>query len=441
MAPDTDMALTVKQLNNDASFLLTFEPIQVASPGPLTAPEPFRVLLDPCDSVPAKASLASYIQEACASPLRQTPQPDVIVVSNARSDHCNEATLRHFAVPGSKTLILAEPAAAKAMRGWKHFDHSMVRPLRRWEDGRATGRDAVTRIAVAPQVRDGFKGEVTVSLIHQKRDLTGLHSAVAITYRPPPPHASIFRRQAATPPKSPRSSVSDLAPRIPTPRVSLLGPPAVPTPAVLGAALTPPASPGFRSLRTVRSLAAIAPSARNRAVSVVYSPYGTSYSCLEPYVNSHLVAEAAVPLTALLHPFDTVPHPWGISGRLGAGASVGLETARTSGAWAWISTHDETNIGGLSGRLMCRRKQAREDVEEEIRQAMALAAPLWGRGGYARGGGRASAAAAKKTKTELLTLNPADEVTLTSEGVWEETDESSPWSVVDEKLRGWMGPC
>ena len=161
------MALTVKQLNNDASFLLVFEPIEAAPTGLFAPPEPFRVLVDPCDVAPPKASLASYVLEACASPLRQVPQPDVIVISNARSDHCNEATLRHFASSGTKTLILAEPAAARVIRSWKYFDRDKVRTIEAWRDPRAqaSNRRRVLRIPVPAAWPGGRSGEVTVTLM------------------------------------------------------------------------------------------------------------------------------------------------------------------------------------------------------------------------------------------------------------------------------------
>ncbi|KAJ6446094.1 beta-lactamase superfamily domain-containing protein [Purpureocillium lavendulum] len=422
------MALTVKQLNGDASFLLHFEPIEGPSAGPWPAPEPFRILLDPCleDSYDfnPKASFATHVQVASVSSLQQLPQPDLVIVTNARSEHCNETTLRQLAPSGTKTTILAEPAAAKVIRSWKYFDESTVKTLDRWET-RTKDRDTVVRVPVPPQVCGGNEGEVTVSLIHQKRDLTGLHSAVAITYRPPPPHASIFRRQATTPPKSPTSSVSELPPQIPTPRLSLLQTPDSPVSAILGA-FTPPASPDFMKLRTVRSLASIPPQARNRAVSLIYSPYGTSYSCMEPYVTSHLLAEAALPLTAILHPFDTVPHPWGLSGNLGAGVTAGLETARSSGVRVWISARDGKNVGGLAAKLMYRKKYPREEAEEVIRQAIGQSNST-GSIRYARGKrpGRS---------TETLALSQGEEVTMTSEGIWEETECPSPLQYADEKL-------
>ncbi|UNI14739.1 hypothetical protein JDV02_001340 [Purpureocillium takamizusanense] len=423
------MALTVKQLNGDAAFLLSFEPLEGPSAAPWATPEPFRILLDPwledSYSINPKASFASHVQVACVSSLQQLAQPDLVIITNARSEHCNETTLRQLPPTGSKTLILAEPAAAKLIRSWKYFDEDMVRTLERWET-RTKNRDTVVRIPVPPQVCGGNEGEVTVSLIHQKRDLTGLHSAVGITYRPPPPHASIFRRQATTPPKSPTASISDLPPQIPTPRLSLLQTPDSPVSAMLGA-FTPPASPDFMKLRNVRSLASIPPQARNRAVSLIYSPYGTSYNCMEPYVTSHLLAEAALPLTTMLHPFDTVPHPWGLSGNIGAGITAGLETARLSGVRSWISARDGKNVGGLAGKLVYRKKYPREEAEEVIRQALGQSTPR-SSAGYARG---------KKPgrPTETLALSQGEEVTMTSEGVWEETECPSPLQYADEKLK------
>ena len=405
------MALTVKQLNGDASFLLIFEPIETTSPGLSSLSEPFRILLDPWIVGPStilhsKISSTTRAQQACVSTLQDLPEPDLVIVSHGRSDHCNEATLRQLPRSNTKTLVLAEPTAAKLIRSWKHFDNDVVRTLHRWGDPRQPVQDTITRVPVPPQVFGGQEGEVTISFIPQKRDLTGLHSAIGITYRPPPSGPSVFRRPVGTPPSTPTSPISAYPPQLPVPLLlsqgsaddisfSLFGDP------------SPPESPVLPALRAIRSIASLSPHARNRAVSVIFSPHGVSYDSLEPYVTSHLLTEAALPLTALLHCFDTASHPRWLGGNVSPGMQAGQQTAAAMGARAWISTYDgEKLVTGLAKRVTNRKKRNRDAVREVIHRTMA---------------DKMSIRSKKQAKpTEILALSPGEEVTLTSEGVWRE---------------------
>jgi hypothetical protein len=75
-------------------------------------------------------------------------------------------------------------------------------------------------------------------------------------------------------------------------------------------------------------------------MSVIYSPHGVPYDVIYPYASSHLVNEAALPLTALIHSFDIVDNPWYLGGNVSAGSPGGLKIARSLYARSWISAHD-----------------------------------------------------------------------------------------------------
>lgn len=79
---------------------------------------------------------------------------------------------------------------------------------------------------------------------------------------------------------------------------------------------------------------------REKTLSVIYSPHGVSYDIIRPYATSHLVSESALPLTALLHSFDSVENPWWLGGNISAGSPGGLEIAQNLFAKVWISAHD-----------------------------------------------------------------------------------------------------
>ena len=498
------MALTVKHLNGDASFFLSFEPLpENLSPG--IAAEPFRILLDPWITGPSKIfhskiSISTHKDPACITSLRELPEPDLVIISQNKSDHCNEPTLRQLPSSGTKTIILAEPASARAIRSWRYFDKAKVKTIPKWEAGlRATDRQAVVRIQLGPIVQDGEPGEVTVAFIPQRRDISGLHGAIGITYRPPSsspvpsiPRKSLASRSATpifTPPPTPKSYRS----YINLPRLSShlpaqdchVDPAASPTPT--------PLSPGLssvRSLRSVRSASSLplsvssyvtgytaatsltnrsmlpaaaassgvpastttATHTSERALSLIFSPHGISYSNLQSYTTRHLATEAALPLTALLHCFDSVSNPWWLGGNILLGAPAGTETAGRLGARAWISAHDgDKEVRGIATGLLKTRKWQREEVVGGLvrglgdsrlrlsRSSRDLAGDRdrnrdWegsarvvrqgesqrhkDRAGIGVESCRSSIATTGTNETEVISLISGEEVVLTSDGVW-----------------------
>ncbi|TDZ10305.1 hypothetical protein C8034_v001970 [Colletotrichum sidae] len=424
------MALSVKQLNADASFLLTFEPIVPESTPGAPAPRPFRILMDPWITGPSTIfhsvlSTAMHKESPCVCSLQSLPEPDLVIVSQHKSDHCNEATLRQLPASGTRTLILAEPTAAKVIRGWRYFDSHKVHAIPRWEEPSSQGaaaaaaaaaekkekKETVIRVKVPPFTPGGECGEVSVAFIPQRRDFKGLHAAIGITYRPPPTWPKFTH--LITPPVTPveqaqqqqqqqRSSGRD---GTAAERANIAEP-------------TPPDTPSARTLSCLPSGNSARPAPadfRTKAVSVIFSPHGISYRCLEKYARSHLVAESALPLTALLHCFDTVSNPWWFGGNISAGMPAGQETAAALGARAWVSTHDGCkNVKGLATKLLRTKRYGRQEVAER------LSPPAKGssraRGNRFERGKKSEGRMAKST--EVLVLGVGEEVAMTREGVW-----------------------
>jgi len=316
------MSLTVKHLNADASFLLTFQPVLPFAPSSLQRTNAFTILLDPWLSGPSKIwhskfSVATHRAPSCISSLFEIPEPDVVVISQDKADHCHESTLKQLPGYGGKTIIVADASAAKRIRSWRHFDESKVFSLKSWEDPRHRRASNIFRIPLAPITDSGAVGEVTIALLTQKPDMTGLHSAIGITYRPP-----TFDRPFGL--------------------------------------MSPPLSPD--SFKTTFSH-----SLTDRAMSVLYSPHGCNYKSIAPYASSHLVEEAALPLTVLLHCFDRVSNPWYMGGNICAGFPIGKEIAENLCAKTWISAHDEEKeVKGLATLKTVIQKYEREKVESVI---------------------------------------------------------------------------
>ncbi|KAI0141447.1 hypothetical protein BJ166DRAFT_103048 [Pestalotiopsis sp. NC0098] len=414
------MALTIKHLNGDASFLLSFEPINPSSDGTAPPPPPpFTVLLDPWLTGPSnifhrRFSTTTQKVAPCVASLAELPAaPDLVIVSQAKSDHCNEATLRQLPASGTRTLILAEPASARLIRSWKYFDRDKVRTIDAWRDprGRAGGGGGgnVLRVPVPAVSPGGQPGEVTVSWIPQKRDMSGLHGAIGITYRPPSalgPGAALSSHPVVTdlvptPPATP--VVPDRPPRR---RQMMMAAAAASTTNVHLFPPSPPVSP--HSLRSVQSAAALSPSspsrhltppaAGSRPLSLVFSPHGISYADLSPWATSHLVAEAALPLSALLHCMDGIRNPWWLGGDICSGGGAGAETAARLGARVWVSAHDaDKDVRGLGTGLLRTRRWGRKEIVAGILE------------GGGRGGGAGD--------VEILRLGSGEEVLVTGEGL------------------------
>ncbi|KAI0404364.1 hypothetical protein F4802DRAFT_252926 [Xylaria palmicola] len=441
------MALAVKHLNSDSSFLLSFQPVIPESLVDSVEPRTFTILLDPWITGPStilhpRVSITSHKHPACVASLTDLSQPpDVVIVSQNKPDHCNEATLRQLPA-GGRTLILAEPASARAIRSWKYFGKHKIRTIERWQDPRITGKQSVIRIPVPPLQPGGREGEVTVAFIPQRHDLAGLHGAIGITYKSPPTDGltkQVPLTQVHTPPSTPESYVqryNDVEPRPPV--VTPIGdtfllPPTPPMSPVL------PISPSLRSTHSASTLIVSptfslyspkfrpatssqnekpllppSPYSHSRPISVIFSPHGIQYSSLAPYATSHLVAEAALPLTALLHCMDSISNPWWLGGNICAGVPCGAEIASTLGARLWISAHDgDKDVRGLATGLLKTRRWDDDEIQAAIEHGPGGIASAQ-RTGHSDSQDRRKGA--QKGGTEILRLNCGEEILVSGTG-------------------------
>ncbi|KAF3762495.1 hypothetical protein M406DRAFT_72495 [Cryphonectria parasitica EP155] len=425
------MALSLRRLDTDAFFLLTFSPI-VASTTPSVDPRSYHILLDPWIAGPSrsshfKISLTHQPAQDYISSLAQLPVPDLIIFSQARPDAYNEAAVCQIPAD-TKTLILAEPSAAKVIRGWKHFDRRNVLALKRWGD-RHDWRETVTRIPLPPMVSGGRPGEVTVAYIPQARDLTGSRATVGITFRPPPMFSS-----GRMPGALKASYVSAAAPPLPAmpkshrsystlPRVCV-----DPASAYLAQSLTTTDTKqeqlgehlaSWPTLRPARSTSALTtalgkpaspsvpsysiPPSSQRTLSLLFSPRGIPFAGhLSSYATTHLVSEAALPLTVLLQRRDHVVNSWWLGRKALAGMASGEEIAMRLGARCRVSCHDETAEA---------EEEQEEEEEEETRGK-----------GLSKGWLRSispSAGEGPSVQHQVVHLASGEDVVVTSEGVWD----------------------
>ena len=181
------MSVTVKHLNADASFLLIFSPGAQSSTSDLSsASGAYTILIDPWltgTSIVAKPWFACTTHNVapCIQHLSEIDEPDVVVVSQNKPDHCHGETLRQLR-PEGKTIIAAEPGAAKAIKKWKHFDPQRVIGLPKYNPNE---KFSSLRLPLPPLSPSGHPGEVVISFIPAKKYVSGLHNAIGITYQPP----------------------------------------------------------------------------------------------------------------------------------------------------------------------------------------------------------------------------------------------------------------
>ena len=384
------MSLTVKHLNGDTTFLLAFRP-KDEHHSTLYSQRPsgsFTVLIDPWLDGPSsmwhpKWLLSKHTIESCISDLSQIPDPNVVIVSQDKPDHCHEATLRQLDPSSRITTILAQPAAARRIHGMRHFNPSQLYALPTFSDRKP---DSVVRFYIPPALPGGLPGEATIAFIPAKMDVSGLHNAIGITYRPPsaaiPPPNSI---PIPTPPSS--FAFDSPRPAPPQPQNMPLTPPESPllttstlssstatisdtsTPVSASTTATTFASPSH--ITNSYSVSSTASSAvrpvPERTLSLIYSPHGVSYDLIRPYASSQLVSAGALPLTTLLHSFNRVQNPWWLGGNVNAGLPGGVEIAQSLMAKYWISAHDEDKENsGLAVKKVTTRKYSAEQVREML---------------------------------------------------------------------------
>ncbi|KAI9668736.1 MAG: hypothetical protein M1829_005276 [Trizodia sp. TS-e1964] len=304
-------------------------------------PGSFSILIDPWLNGTStiwhkKFSTSKHTTSSCITSLRELPAPDLVLISQDKPDHCHQDSLCSLPPNGTKTIILAECAAARKINSWNHFHPDKIQQMFKWEEPSISkgkfSRTTVRRIAIPPIIPGGKEGEVTIAYLPMAFDMTGLHTAIGITYRPP-------------------SSCSLLEEGILEPIVPSFAADAIEMPP------SPPGTPS--SFQSSTSYAVPA----DRAVSILYSPHGVPFSVIKPYAEKHLVRESALPLTLLLHSFDRVQNPWWLGGNVCAGLPGGAPIAQNLLARYWISAHDEVKeVGGLAVRNIQFDRYSRDEV-------------------------------------------------------------------------------
>ncbi|KAL8739831.1 MAG: hypothetical protein Q9190_007401, partial [Brigantiaea leucoxantha] len=383
------MSVKIHHLNGDTTFLLTFLP---DNPRPHLnryghPSGSFSVLIDPWLSGPStmwhpKFMFSRHTIPSCIQHLSEIPEPNIVLISQDKPDHCHLPTLRQLDPSSSLTTILAVPAAAKRIRAMKHFSPSRVFAIPNFSE---KDPDSLIRFFIPPLTPGGLSGEASIANIPAKIDVTGLHNAIGVTYRPPTaahmpfpyfsPTKSTFYTDTESPALPPVENLPPTPPESPIQRAQSLSSNTNTNTNTISTASTPLTQNSFTtshtsnssSISTVSSAHSTTHTRAPKTLSLIYSPHGLSHEPLIPYATHHLVPLAALPLTILLHSFDRVENPWWLGGNVAAGLPGGVEIAKNLMARYWISAHDEDKeTTGLSVMRVTFKKYTIEDVREMV---------------------------------------------------------------------------
>lgn len=372
------MPLAVEKLNADSTFLLAFTPTFAPRKSLRRCAGAFTILIDPW--LTGQASLyhpafqvSHHTDHIAIQSLAELgPDLDLIVVSQDKPDHCHRETL--CSLPhDTAAQIVASPAAAKKIKSWRHFDPGIVHTILPYSSDRP---DDVLKITLPSYTSASAAGEITLAHIPTKRDIAGLHNAIGITYRPPASLLTSFESddldasnemtRSMTPKmrksksltrlrrKFSRSTLSDDLSR----RQNSESPPPLPSPIAMyrdqqGRSHDLPSPPLTPDRLTRKDSALHSPprpttassewtaKRQEHTLSVIYTPHGISPDVLAPYVEHHLHARRALPLTALFHGITREQNPWFLGGTVANGAPGGLEIAKLTKPRYWIGAHDE----------------------------------------------------------------------------------------------------
>ena len=321
--------LRATHLNGDASILLSFSPAESGVSRSEASSAPFTIVIDPW--LRGSASIlnplfytSSLFVPPCITSLTDIEEPDIVLVSHNKPDHCHKETLTTLS-PASRSIILAIPAAAQQIKSWNHFKAEKIIILEKY---RPSSDKTVYRHKVRADASSGIHGEVTVSYVAPVRDMTGLRVAIGITYCPPSEKSLVHANVQCVP------------------------------------------SPYLGELSAISNGISQKPEKMQRALSVLYSPHGLPYDIISPYVDTHLTSEAALPLSLLMHCFRIIDNPWYLGGRIASGAPGGAEIVKRTLANHWLGIHDEDkNDCGFSVSQSVHSKFELNDVRKFVSSA------------------------------------------------------------------------
>ncbi|EME39998.1 hypothetical protein DOTSEDRAFT_74757 [Dothistroma septosporum NZE10] len=401
------MSVTVQQYTADSTFLVTFAPPFAPVRYKGKFPGSLNILFDPWldgASIVGHPKFATnkHTGPAAITSLAGLKDIDVIVISQEKSDHLHEKTLQTLP-RDTKVKILATPKAAKKIYDWDYFvDPGIICVMSPYN---ATKEETVTRIPIEAYSSTSAQGEVTITNISEKRDLTGLHNAIGVTYRPPgtilkaadgttvrisempgmsPSRPTTAKSSASsTVSRSSRSArqrylrgaLDDLeyySPFVPQPNDDYE---TAPEPSFRSRADSAQGRPATSASRPSTSYNnSTRQGNHEKVLSILYTPHGIDPTKLRSYLSQHLhPLSGALPLTALFHSLNVESNPWWMGGLISAGAPGGVKLAKELDVRYWISAHDEIkDSSGVAVSFIKKQVYTPEDATKMLKKVQGV---------------------------------------------------------------------
>lgn len=362
------MSLRIQQLNADTTFLLTFSP-PYAPEISKRYPGDFVILIDPwlkghSSILHPTFQISHHTSTPALYSLNELNQrPDLIIVSQDKPDHCHRETL--CSLPRDTLIsILATPAAARKIRSWNYFEEDIVQIITPYD---ACDQESIARIPLEGFTSLCGEGEITIANVPTKRDVTGLHNAIGITYQPASTvltqslwscqdvggfnSTALPGREFSSAPASPQRSqrLSSNSPGLSNESLGVMSAPEMGQ------------SPSYYTNGSLTK-----PMFREKVLSVLYTPHGISTPHLEPYILHHLDTLNALPVSALFHSLTMESNPWFMGGVVAKGAPGGVDIAKRFGTKYWIGAHDEPKENKGMATVFLKTKQYDADDAESL---------------------------------------------------------------------------
>lgn len=345
--PPHKPSIAITHLSADATFLLTYLPFQSANPPSSSLqtppPPPFTVLLDPWlvgDSPVYHRSFStqSHTVPPSITHLSQLAHaPSVVLISQDKTDHCHEETLRQLdAAPGGRdaeTRVFAVKGAAGRVRGWKIFGEGKVEELKAWKAG---GKVVRVEIPIAEEEEEVGEGEGEGE---QAAEIAGGGRVKVVA------HMEITHHPAVYPWEVPVLH-------------SALGIRFVTTYTYHTPSPTPSPSPASTP----------EPQTHTHTHLTLFSPHGVSPPALLRYLT-HISPPPATPhVDVLLHPFTLTTTPAHLGGKITLGLPNIAKVLRSGvRVRVVVSAHDEVKeVGGYVKSRIKTRRWDRGAAEREI---------------------------------------------------------------------------
>ncbi|KAF3144190.1 hypothetical protein TWF703_009485 [Orbilia oligospora] len=334
------MPITLRHITADSTWLIT-----LTSPHNPPSHAPFNILVDPWIVGPSEVWHPKFAQNHHTTPSsiqsleELDPQPDILLISQTKSDHCNEATCRQLSKDGS-LQVYTVPGADSIVKSWKHFNPENVHRLPTNESITSTSSETDKDKKDKDEDEYSFETDPSIAAIVELAflpalkpwEIPSIHIGLGITYTPTqdkklppsppltPPSTNLLHPTVSAAHQVPSTiTLSTVPSNLSTSPSNESNPTNTTHPDSPNRFPKKPNSPSKPSSK--KSINLKQPGPKNSLTdSLLYTPHGVPPSALTQYLYS-----LPLPLTAFLHCFVKVDNPKWLGGTVSSGLPNALK--------------------------------------------------------------------------------------------------------------------